>query len=120
MDKGEKKSLDKSLRKCWNTLVKKHSDPSNRSKAESLGSLEVKVAHSAAEWRQGKAALGREHGLGAGREAGDRICQLVREDGRLVAVLVWCAAAWHLKARDETVGWDAVTRSKRLKLVVQL
>ena len=120
MDKGEKKSLDKSLRKCWNTLVKKHSDSSNRSKAESVGALEVKVAHSAAEWRQGKAALGREHGLGAGREAGDRICQLVREDGRLVAVLVWCAAAWHLKARDETVGWDAVTRSKRLKLVVQL
>ena len=37
-----------------------------------------------------------------------------------MAVLVWCAAAWHLQARDETVGWDAVTRSKRLKLVVQL
>ena len=37
-----------------------------------------------------------------------------------MAVLVWCAAAWHLKARDETVGWDAVTRSRRLKLVVQL
>jgi hypothetical protein len=82
--------------------------------------LEVKVAHSAAAWRQAKSALGREHGLGAGREAGDRLCQLIKEDGRLVAVLVWCAAAWHLKARDETVGWDAVTRSKRLKLVVQL
>ena len=66
------------------------------------------------------AALGREHGLGAGREAGDRLCQLVMEDGRLVAVLGWYAAAWHLKARDETVGWDAVTRSRRLKLVVQL
>jgi hypothetical protein len=45
---------------------------------------------------------------------------LIQEDGRLVAVLVWCAAAWHLKVRDETVGWDAVMRSKRLKLVVQL
>jgi hypothetical protein len=42
------------------------------------------------------------------------------ENGKLVAVLVWCAAAWHLKARDQTVGWDAVTRSQRLKLVVQL
>ena len=87
---------------------------------EHAGALEVKGAHSAAEWRQAKAALGREHGLGAGREAGDRLCQLVRQDGQLVAVLVWCAAAWHLQARDETVGWDAVTRSKRLKLVVQL
>ena len=84
------------------------------------GTLEVKVAHSAHQWRQAKEALGREHGLGAGREAGDRLCQLVYEGGRLAAVLVWCAAAWHLKGRDEAVGWDAVTRSQRLKLVVQL
>jgi hypothetical protein len=42
------------------------------------------------------------------------------EDGRLAAVLVWCAAAWHLKDRDEAVGWDAVIRSERLKLVIQL
>lgn len=92
----------------------------DKSETGCASALQIKVAHSAAEWRQAKAALGREHGLGAGREAGDRLCQLVKENGRLVAVLVWCAAAWHLKARDETVGWDAVTRSKRLKLVVQL
>jgi len=84
------------------------------------GDLEVKVAHSAHEWRKAKEALGREHGLGAGREAGDRICQMVYENGKLAAVLVWCAAAWHLKDRDEAVGWDAVMRSERLKLVVQL
>ena len=112
--------LDNSARKGCHTLVKKHSDLKPESLAKCCGTLEVKVAHSAAEWRQAKAALGQEHGLGAGREAGDRLCQLVREDGKLVAVLVWCAAAWHLKARDETVGWDAVTRSQRLKLVVQL
>jgi len=84
------------------------------------GKLEVKVAHSAQDWRQAKEALGREHGLGAGSEAGDRLCQLVMEGGKLAGVLVWCAAAWHLKDRDEAVGWDAVTRSERLKLVVQL
>jgi len=66
--------------------------------------LQIKVAHSAAEWHQAKVAPGREHGLGAGREAGDGICQLVREDGKLVAVLVWCAAAWHMQAWDETVA----------------
>ena len=88
-------------------------------KEERCGALEVKAAHSAQEWRQAKAALGRGHGLGAGREAGDRLCQMVIQDGKLVAVLVWCAAAWHLKARDQTVGWDAVTRSRRLKLAVQ-
>jgi hypothetical protein len=82
--------------------------------------LEVKVACSAHEWRMAKEALGREHGLGAGQEAGDRLCQLIFEDGKLAGVLVWCAAAWHLKMRDEEIGWDAVTRSERLKLVVQL
>jgi len=117
---AEKKLLDNSPRNCWHTLVKKHGERSNKSPAEHLGALAVSAAHSAAEWRQAKAALAQEHGLGAGREAGDRLCQLVKQDGKLVAVLVWCAAAWHLQARDETVGWDAVTRSRRLKLVVQL
>lgn len=100
--------------------MKKIGNPTRKLKEERLGALAVTVAHSAQDWRQAKAALGREHGLGAGREAGDRLCQLVMEDGKLVAVLVWCAAAWHLKARDQTVGWDAVTRSRRLKLAVQL
>src|ERR1035437_5584887 len=91
---GKKKSLDKGLRKCWHRVVKKHEHLSSKLNSGRLGALEVKVAHSASEWRQVKAALGREHGLGAGREAGDRLCHLVREDGRVVAVLVWCAAGF--------------------------
>ena len=100
--------------------MKKQRDGDSKSDTGRASALQLKVAHSAAQWRQAKAALGREHGLGTGREAGNRLCQLVWENGKLAAVLVWCAAAWHLQARDETVGWDAVTRSKRLKLVVQL
>lgn len=61
-----------------------------------------------------------EHFRGAGREAGDRLCQLILEDGQIAAVLIWCAAVWHLKGRDEAIGWDPVTRSHRLKLIVQL
>ena len=64
--------------------------------------------------------LDEEHFLGAGREAGDRLGQFVMEEGKVVAVLIWCAAAWHLKDRDQIIGWDPVTRSNRLKLVVQL
>ena len=102
-------------------MVKKKTSSSGESGRQQPGvELEVKVAHSAQDWRRAREALGREHGLGAGREAGDRLCQLVMEDGKLVGVLVWCAAAWHLKDRDEVVGWDAVMRSERLKLVVQL
>ena len=77
------------------------------------------MAHSAAQWRMARRELGREHGLGVGAEAGDRLCQLVYEKGALVAVLVWCAAALHLRDRDEWIGWDPVTRAKRLKLVAQ-
>ena len=72
--------------------------------AARYGNLEIKVAHSAQDGRRAKAALGRAHGLGAGRQAGDRLGQLVFEGGQLVAVMVWCAAAWHLQARDQTVG----------------
>ena len=64
--------------------------------------------------------LNEEHALGSGKEAGDRLCQFAMRDGQIVAVMIWCAASWHLKSRDELVGWDPVTRSKRLKLVVQL
>jgi hypothetical protein len=37
--------------------------------------LRIKIAHSAHDWREAKSALRREHGLGAGCEAGDRLCQ---------------------------------------------
>jgi hypothetical protein len=72
------------------------------------------------DWRKAKTALGREHGLGAGREAGDQLCQLVYEGGEPFAVLVWYAAAWRLKDLDQFVRWDPVTRSERLKMAVQL
>jgi len=84
------------------------------------GSLEIHLARSSADWEIAHAMLNEEHFLGAGREAGDRICQFVTEQGEVLAVLIWCAAAWHIKDRDLMIGWDPVTRSQRLKLVVQL
>ncbi len=87
---------------------------------ESSGGLRIHVARCEADWDLAHRLLDDEHLLGAGREAGDRLCQFVLEEGKVVAVLIWCAAAWHLADRDRLVGWDAVTRSQRLKLVVQL
>lgn len=84
------------------------------------GSLEIHIAQTTADWEIAHEMLNEEHFLGAGREAGDRLCQFVTEQGKVVAVLIWCAAAWHLKDRDAMIGWDPVTRSQRLKLVVQL
>lgn len=89
------------------------------SASEHLEKLEVRVATSEGDWRLSKSALFEERSLGAGAEEGDRLCQLVYEDDQLVSVLIWCAAAIHLKDCDEWVGWDAVTRAQRLKRVVQ-
>jgi len=86
----------------------------------SATSFVIRTAETAADWQIAHQMLDEEHLLGAGREAGDRLCQFILEEGEIVAVLIWCAAAWHLKDRDKMIGWDPVTRSQRLKLVVQL
>jgi len=82
--------------------------------------LRIRTAQTPADWKLAHRMLDEEHLLGAGREAGDRLCQFILEEDEIVAVLVWCAAAWHLQDRDTMIGWDPVTRSQRLKLVVQL
>ena len=64
-------------------------------------------------------ALDAEHSQGAAKTAGDALWQIVYEGETLCAVLVWCACAFRLKARDAWIGWDDVTRARRLKLIVQ-
>ncbi|MFT6862099.1 MAG: hypothetical protein ACJAVK_000653 [Akkermansiaceae bacterium] len=97
-----------------------NADPAVERTSAKPPALQIAVAQTSTDWEVAHQLLDEEHFLGAGREAGDRLCQFIREDGQVVAVLIWCAAAWHLKGRDETIGWDPVTRSHRLKLVVQL
>jgi hypothetical protein len=63
--------------------------------------------------------LATHHYLPIAQVAGDRGWQIAECDGHWVAVLLWCAAAKRLKAREEYVGWDDRTRAERLKLVVQ-
>jgi len=82
--------------------------------------LELKRFKDATDWELAHQLLDEEHFLGSGKEAGDRCGQFILQDGEVVAILIWCASAWHLKKRDELIGWDPVTRAKRLKLVVQL
>jgi hypothetical protein len=63
--------------------------------------------------------LAAHHYLPTAQVAGDRGWQIAEIDGRWVAVLLWCAAAKRLKAREAWLGWDPRTRAERLKLVVQ-
>lgn len=62
--------------------------------------------------------LEQEHRLGARRPKGRSLYQVVCREEVWVGVILWTGSCWHLKARDEWIGWDAVTRSERLPLIV--
>ncbi len=63
--------------------------------------------------------LATHHYLREAHVAGDRGWQIAECDGAWVAIILWCAAAKRLKAREAWIGWDPRTRAERLKLVVQ-
>ncbi|NJM38285.1 MAG: hypothetical protein HC845_10740, partial [Akkermansiaceae bacterium] len=44
--------------------------------------LHIRLAASSADWEIAHQMLDEEHFLGAGREAGDRLCQFVMEEGK--------------------------------------
>lgn len=63
--------------------------------------------------------LAAHHYLKEAHVAGDRGWQIAECDSQWVAVILWCAAAKRLKAREAWIGWDPRTRAERLKLIVQ-
>ncbi|WP_155996591.1 Druantia anti-phage system protein DruA, partial [Verrucomicrobium sp. 3C] len=81
--------------------------------------LNVSIASSPeeTEWFDGQ--LKERHYLGAGRSVGDYLRQVIEQDGQAVALLVWGPACYALKDRDRWIGWSAVQRVERLKLIVQ-
>lgn len=89
-------------------------------KPSALPALRVEVASGQAALAFCTGALEEEHALGAGHAAGRRLWQIVRRtsDDAPVAVLLWAASAFHLRDRDAWIGWDAMTRSRRLGLIV--
>ena len=63
--------------------------------------------------------LDEQHALGSRRAKGRSLYQVIcNEQDQWVALILWTGACWHLSARDQWVGWDAITRSERLQLVV--
>src|ERR1035438_4964989 len=63
--------------------------------------------------------LRRHHYLGPIRPVGERVFYVaVDKQGRWVGVLVFCAAARHLRHREQWIGWDPEQRRRRLALVV--
>ena len=66
-----------------------------------------------------KQLLHEQHRLGDRQTKGRSLYQVIcRDDGQWLGLLLWTGAIWHLKTRDQWIGWDAVCRSERLQLVV--
>lgn len=91
-----------------------------RSTASPLSSkpLEIKVI-AKSEKERFDSLLGEFHYLGEGRPAGDTMRMVAVVDGEWVGLLMWGAAAYCLRDRDEYIGWTPTQRASRQKLVVQ-
>jgi hypothetical protein len=62
--------------------------------------------------------LGQHHYLGSIKPVGERLYYLARDvQGRWLAILVFSAAANHLKHRDQWIGWSCEQRRRRLSLL---
>jgi len=83
-----------------------------------LGELEVRPALPE-ELPQVTRLLEDEHYLGAGRQIGRTLVQIVHHHGRWAAILIWGPAAVKLIDRDEWIGWTPRQRAERLGLIVQ-
>ncbi|MEK6737231.1 MAG: Druantia anti-phage system protein DruA [Planctomycetota bacterium] len=62
--------------------------------------------------------LERHHYLGFRGPVGERIAYIARDrQGRELACVLFGAAAWKTKPRDNWIGWDAATRARRLSFL---
>jgi hypothetical protein len=61
--------------------------------------------------------LRRHHYLQGIKPVGERLYYVATWRGQWLALLVFCAAAKHLRHRDKWIGWTEVQRRKRLSLV---
>ena len=62
--------------------------------------------------------LAQEHPLGDRQPKGRTLYQVICRGEQWVGLMFWTGSCWHLKARDQWIGWDAVTRSERLQLLI--
>lgn len=65
-----------------------------------------------------KALLDSQHALGSRNAKGRSLYQVVCHQNEWVGLILWTGALWHMKARDQFIGWDAVTCAERLQLIV--
>jgi predicted transposase YbfD/YdcC len=71
------------------------------------------------ELKRCHALLDQHHYLGSAKPVGERLYYVLTDaQGEWLALLVFAAAAKHLRHRDRWIGWTEVQRERRLSLVV--
>jgi hypothetical protein len=65
-------------------------------------------------WQQ---LMAQQHYLGAPPMVGEQLRYVATFRGRWLALLGWCAGAYHLAGREAWIGWSAEQRQRRLPFV---
>jgi hypothetical protein len=86
--------------------------------SQTNASLQILVLTGIDDCKKFDDLLGHEHFLGSRQPSGHTLRQVVVENDRWVGLLLWVSGFWHLKDRDQWIGWDAVTAAERIKLIV--
>jgi hypothetical protein len=81
-----------------------------------LEELQVRLV-SAEDLPRFQSLLRRHHYLGGIKPVGERLYYVAAWRGQWLALLVFCAAAKHLRHREKWIGWTEGQRRKRLGLV---
>jgi hypothetical protein len=81
-----------------------------------LNQINVRLVlpHEQARWDH---LVSEHHYLKNANLVGERLCYVVEHQGQWLALLGWTAAAYHLRARENFIGWDVNQRRWRLHLL---
>jgi len=98
---------------------KPSSDQELQAVAVDLKEVQVIVLTDPEERRHCQRLLRKHHYLGGLKAVGEQMCYAAVDwQGRWLALLLFSAAAKHLKHRDQWIGWTRAQRDRRLSLVV--
>jgi hypothetical protein len=89
---------------------------SDRAEAAVLDQIVVRLIepHEQDRWDQ---LVCQHHYLKNANLVGERLCYVVEDRGEWLALLGWSAAAYHIRARDQWIGWSDNQRRARLRLL---
>jgi hypothetical protein len=95
-----------------------HDETPMTARLSDLTPLKVEIASNKRESAQVQSYIAQYHYLGIDRFVGERMAYMANsKDGKPLACLLFGAAAWSCRARDQWIGWNQASRSRNLNLV---